>query len=137
MFEFVSKEGVSPVPASNETRMDALQATLPAGATYRIPVSILKPIPSVLHLPRAGEATWYLGQGRFQINVIPIKNVVWNGDAFSFRMDVRFGPNAAFTFDVDGTVAADGGISGKVTPVGVEKAPFSRTFEGRKPSVTR
>jgi hypothetical protein len=137
VFEFVPKEGVSPVPASNETRMDALQATLPADSTYRIPVSILKPIPSVLHLPRTGDATWYLGQGRFQINVIPIKNVVWNGDAFSFRMDVRFGPNAAFTFDVDGTLDADGTIAGKVTPVGVEKAPFSRTFEGTRRGATQ
>ena len=132
MFEFVAREGVSPVPTTNDTRMDALLLTLPKDSTFRIPVSILKPIPSVLHLPRTGDATWYLGQGRFQINVIPIHNVVWNGDDFSFRMDVRFGPNAAFTFDVNGTVSADGKITGKTTPVGVAKAPFSPTFEGTR-----
>ena len=57
---------------------------------------------------------------------------MWNGDDFSFRMDVRFGPNAAFTFDVNGTVSADGKITGKTTPVGVAKAPFSPTFEGTR-----
>ena len=65
-------------------------------------VTILKPIPAVLHLPRTGDGTFYLGQGRFQINAIPIKNITWNGDNFEFRMDARFGPNAAFTFDVKG-----------------------------------
>jgi hypothetical protein len=73
---------------------------------------------------------FYLGQGRFQINAIPIKNIVWNGDNFQFRMDARFGPNAAYTFDVKGNVTADG-LHGDVTPVGVEKAPFSRSFEGK------
>lgn len=136
MFEFVAKDGVSPVPATNETRMDALQATLPADSSYRVTVSILKPIPSVLHLPRSGPGTWYLGQGRFQINVISIPQIEWNGDAFTFRMDARFGPNAAFTFDVSGTVGPDGTIRGQTTPVGVAKAPFSPSFEGtsRRPS---
>jgi hypothetical protein len=132
MFEFVATEGVSPVPATNDTRIDALQATLPADSSYRIQVSILKPIPSVLHLPRTGDGTWYLGQDRFQINVIPIRGIVWNGDAFSFRMDVRFGPKAAFTFDVNGSVGPDGTIRGTTTPVGVAKAPFSPTFEGSR-----
>jgi hypothetical protein len=133
----VADAGVSPTPATVETRMDALQSTLPADSTYRIPVTILKPIPSVLHLPRTGEGTWYLGQSRIQINVIPIRNIVWNGDEFSFRIDVRFGPKAAFTFDVNGSVSADGSISGKVAPVGVEKAPFTQTFQGARRVATR
>ena len=69
----------------------------------------------MLHLPRSGEGAFYLGQGRFQINVIPIKNITWNGDNFEFRMDARFGPNAAFTFDVKGNVTADGTVRGEVT----------------------
>ena len=137
VFDFVANAGVSPTPATVETRMDALQATLPADSTYRIPVSILKPvIPSVLHLPRSGEGTWYLGQSRIQINVIPLRDIVWDGAAFKFRMDVRFGPKAAFTYDVSGTITADGTIRGNVVPVGVEKAPFSRTFEGTRRTAT-
>jgi hypothetical protein len=46
----------------------------------------------VLHLPRTGDGMFYLGQGRFQINAIPIKNIKWTGDSFEFRMDARFGP---------------------------------------------
>ena len=73
----------------------------------------------------------YIAQGRFQINMIPLRNIAWDGDAYSFRMDVRFGPNAAFIFDVKGSVTPDGTVHGEVTPVGVTKAPFSRSFDGR------
>jgi hypothetical protein len=110
--------------------MDVLASALPADSTYTTSVTILKPIPAVLHLPRTGDGMFYLGQGRFQINAIPIKNIKWTGDTFEFRMDARFGPNAAYTFDVKGSVSADG-VRGEVTPVGVEKAPFSRNFEGK------
>lgn len=41
---------------------------------------------------------------RFQINVIAIKQITWNGDNYEFRMDTRFGPNAAYTFEVKGSV---------------------------------
>jgi hypothetical protein len=130
VFDFTPKEGVSPVPSTVEKRIDVLASTLGDGA-YLTTVSILKPIPAVLHIPRTGEGAFYLGQGRFQINRVPIKTITWNGDAFAFRMDARFGPNAAFTFDVKGTVNADGTLKAEVTPVGVEKAPFSRSFEGK------
>ncbi len=129
VFDFTPKDGVAPEPTSVEKRFDLLAATLPANSAYRTSVTILKPIPAVLHLPRTGDGAFYLGQGRFQINVIPIRNITWSGDAFSFRMDARFGPNAAFTFDVTGTVSGSA-VTGEVTPVGVAKAPFSRTFEG-------
>jgi hypothetical protein len=129
VFDFMPKDGVSPAPSTTDKRMDVLAAILPAGSAYRTSVTILKPIPAVLHLPRNGEGAFYLAQGRFQINRIPIKSVTWNGDAFEFRMDAQFGPNARFTFDVKGR-ATGNTITGEVTPVGVAKAPFSRTFEG-------
>ena len=65
VLEFVASDGVSPTPATPESRMDALQSTLPAEAAYRVPVTVLRPIPSVLHLPRQGEGTWYLGAESF------------------------------------------------------------------------
>lgn len=133
VFDFTPKEGVSPVPTTVDKRMDVLAATLPPDSTYQTSVTILKPIPAVLHLPRTGSGMFYLGQGRFQINAIPIKNITWNGDNYEFRMDARFGPNAAYTFDVKGHVTVDGTVHGEVTPVGVAKAPFSRTFAGQLP----
>ena len=33
--------------------------------------------------------------------------------------------------ETNASVTADGTVRGEVTPVGVEKAPFSRSFEGR------
>ena len=130
VFDFTPREGVSPQPTTIDKRMDVLASTLGAGA-YLTTVTILKPIPAVLHIPRTGEGAFYLGQGRFQINRVPIKTITWNGDNFEFRMDARFGPNAAFTFDVKGNVTPDGTIRGEVTPVGAAKAPFSRNFEGK------
>ena len=110
VFDVTPKEGVSPQPVTVEKRIDVLLST---------------------YLPRQGEGTLYIGQGRFQINVIPIKQITWNGDNYEFRMDARFGPNAAYTFDVKGTVTADGTVHGDVTPVGIAKAPFSRSFDGK------
>ena len=130
VFDFTPKDGVSPQPTTIDKRMEVLANTLGSGA-YMMSVTILKPIPAVLHIPRTGEGAFYLGQGRFQINRVPIKNIVWNGDEFQFRMDARFGGNAAFTFDVKGSVTKDGTVHGDVTPVGVEKAPFSRSFDGK------
>lgn len=129
VFDFTPKDGVSPTPTTPEKRMDVLATTFPKGSAYRTEVTVLRPIPAVLHLPRSGEGAFYLAQGRVQINRIPIKQITWNGDAFAFRMDAQFGPNARFTFDVKGTANGDT-ITGEVTPVGVAKAPFSRTFAG-------
>ena len=133
MFEFVADEGVSPKPVTPETRMDALHSTLPAESSYKVPVSVIgRPMISVVHLPKQGEGAWYIHQGRFQINIIPIRDITWNGDAFTFRMDVRFGPNAAFTFDVNGAAGQDGTITGNVAVVDAPKNPFITKFEGSR-----
>jgi hypothetical protein len=131
VFDVTPREGVSPQPVTVEKRIDVLLSTLPPESSYKTSVTILKPVPAALYLPRQGEGTLYIGQGRFQINVIPIKQITWNGDNYEFRMDARFGPNAAYTFDVKGTVTADGTVHGEVTPVGIAKAPFSRSFDGK------
>lgn len=135
LFEFTPDEGVSPKPVTPQSRMDALIETLPADSSYRVMVTILAnrpPLPSVLYLPKQGEGTWYIAQSPLQINVVPIKQINWKGDVYDFRMDIRFGANAAFTFDVNGAITSAGAIRGDVTPVGVERAPFSRTFEGAR-----
>jgi hypothetical protein len=132
MFEFIADEGVAPKPVTLETRIDALQSTLPQDSSYKVTVALVagRQVPSILHLPRTGEGTWYIAQSRLQINVTPIRNIVWDGNRFKFQMDLRLGPRAAFTLDVSGEAKANGTIEGQVTPVGVDAAPFSRTFEG-------
>ena len=136
VFEYTPKEGVSPKPSTLETKNDALLAMLPADSSYRVPVTILRPFISSLYLPRQGEGKWYLLQGPLQTNIVPIKQINWAGDNFTFRVDIHFGPNAAFTFDVAGSVKGDGTLHADVTPVGVDRAPFNRVIDGTLRSVT-
>jgi hypothetical protein len=132
MFEFIADEGVAPKPVTLDTRIDALHSTLPKDSSYKVTVTLLpgRQVPSILHLPKTGEGTWYIAQSRLQINVVPIRQIAWNGDAFQFQMDLRLGFRAAFTLDVSGEKRADGTIQGQATPVGAPNAPFSKTFEG-------
>ena len=46
-------------------------------------------------------------------------------------MDARFGPNAAYTFDVKGKVDRRRHGARRRDAGWVEKAPFSRSFEGK------
>ena len=136
VFEYTPKDGVSPKPSTLETKNDAVLAMLPAESSYRVPVTILRPFISSLYLPRQGEGKWYLLQGPLQTNIVPIKQINWSGDNFTFRVDIRFGPNAAFTFDVAGSVKSDGTMHADVTPVGVDRAPFNRVIDGTLRNVT-
>ena len=64
VFEFIADEGVSPTPASDETRRDALLKSLPTGSAFSVELPFAMPfapapnLPTVLHLPKDGECTW-------------------------------------------------------------------------------
>jgi hypothetical protein len=128
MFEFVANEGVSPTPASPQTKMDALRSTLPADDAYNVPLALGRfGMPTVVHLPRKGPATWYLPANP-QIVVAQIRDVVWNGDQFTFAVDIRIGPNADWSFAAKGEKRADGTIRGDVTSLRETPVPI-KTFE--------
>jgi hypothetical protein len=130
VFEFVADEGVSPVPASDETRRDALIASLPADAAYRVDLSMGRnPLPTALHLPRSGEGTWYIPM-RGNLLVLPTENITWDGDSYRFDMQMRLGQIGG-QFVVSGSVAGDGAIQGNFEAQGGGFSPFS-TFEGTK-----
>ena len=78
--EFVAEEGVSPVPASDETRREALLVSLQSDAAYRVDLA-MGPLsmPTALHLPWVGEGTWYIPM-RGNLMVIPAKELVWGGN---------------------------------------------------------
>ena len=137
MFEFVPKDGVSPVPATSETRMDALQATLPADSTYRIPVTILQADP-------VGAAS---SADRARALVPRAEPVPDQRDSDSRRSSGTAMPSLP-----DGRpVRTQGGVHVRrerrrrrrrhdprtTTPVGVAKAPFSPTFDGTRAATTR
>jgi len=103
---------------------------MPADSSYRVGLTMMRPTPTVLHLPRQGEGAWYIALSRFQITAVPLRDIVWDGDAYKFRMDLRLGPGAAFTIDVTGVVNADGTIRGQLAPIGIAAMPFSPSFDG-------
>ena len=123
VFEFIADEGVSPKPASDQTRRDALVASLPAGSTFRVELPMgNNPLPTALHLPKDGEGTWYIPmQGN--IMVIPAENVTWDGNSYRFDMKLRLGPiNSDLV--VSGDVATDGAIQGTFEAQGGGFSPF-------------
>ena len=116
VFEFIADEGVSPTPATDETRRDALLTSLPAGTAYSVglPMSLgfgpARQLPTALHLPKDGEGTWYIPmQGTLM--VIPAENVTWDGDSYRFDMKLRLGP-LRNDYVVSGALSADGTIQG-------------------------
>src|SRR4029450_963924 len=113
MFEFTAVDGVSPRSGGISSRMQALEAPFPRGTAYSIPVpQAAQAISAVLHLPKAGEAAWYFStQG--MINVSPIEDLVWTGNAFKFTSTIRLGAGAG-PFAVTGDLKEDGTIHGSL-----------------------
>ena len=128
VFEFIADVGVSPVPASDETRRDSLLASLPTGSTFSVALPMgNRPLPTALHLPKDGEGTWYIPM-RGNLMVIPAENLTWDGNTYRFDMKLRLGPiNSDFV--VTGDVDADGAIQGAFETQGGGFSPF-QGFEG-------
>ena len=125
VFEFVADEGVSPTPATAETRREALVASLPSDSVYRVDLPMMgRALPTALHLPKSGEGTWYIPM-RGNLLVMPAKNITWKGETYSFDMQIRLGPMGG-DFVVKGQVD-NGAISGDFEGSGM--IPFS-SFEG-------
>ena len=126
--EFYVDEGVSPVPASAETRRDALLVSLPVESAYRVGLPMgQNTLPTVLHLPKNGEGTWYIPMGG-NLMVIPAQNITWDENTYRFDMQLRMGPMSG-DFVIEGTVGEDGAIQGKFEGSGF--VPFSG-FEGTR-----
>ena len=129
MFEFTPTNGVSPKPSTAGTRMSALLSSF-ADSAYLVEMPLPRQtIPSVLYLPRSGEAAWYTPA--FTIIVTsPISDLQWTGNAFRFTTSLRVGTGPA-PFTVKGAVQDDGSIRGTVEPIGDGRIPFSE-FSGRR-----
>ena len=133
VFEFIADEGVSPTPASDETRRDALLKSLPTGSAFSVELPFAMPfapatnLPTVLHLPKDGEGTWYIPM-RGELMVFPAENVTWNGNAYQFDLKLRLGPMKS-DLVVSGEVDADGAIQGTFEAQGNSLSPL-QAFEG-------
>ena len=128
VFEFIADEGISPTPATDETRRDALLASLPTGSAFSVGLPMMgNALPTALHLPKSGEGMWYIPmQG--QLLSIPAENLAWDGDSYSFDMKLRLGPIKS-DFVVTGAVGDDGAIEGTFEVQGNGISPF-QGFEG-------
>ena len=73
-------------PATDETRRDALLVSLPGDTTYSVELPMgRRTFPTALHLPKDGEGTWYIPM-RGTLVVIPVENVAWDGNGYTFDM---------------------------------------------------
>jgi hypothetical protein len=129
MFEFTAVEGVSPRPGNVPSRMQALLASFPKETAYSVTVPQgVQTIPTVLYLPKTGDAAWYFPvQGI--INVWPIDDLVWTGNAFKFTTAIRLGAGSV-PLSVTGEVKEDGTIGGSVDSAAANsRVPFGQ-FSG-------
>ena len=133
MFEFTAADGVSPKPTNPKARVQLLRSSFPDSAFYVDLVLPNQTIPSVLHIPRSGEGSWYVPTFGM-ITVAPIKDIQWTGNTYQFTATLRVGMGAA-PFTVNGAVQDDGSTSASVEPIGRGRAPF-REFTGTsKPAI--
>ena len=144
VFEFVADVGVSPKPASDETRRDALVASLPTGSTFSVdlpPSPMLQrmmgqnPLPTALHLPKDGEGSFYIPL-MGNLMVLPAENLTWDGNAYRFETTLRFpgrpgAPTLSADFVVTGEVDDDGAIKGTFEAGAGGFSPF-QAFEGTR-----
>ena len=133
VFEFIADEGVSPTPASDETRRDALLKSLPTGSAFSVELPFAMPfapatnLPTVLHLPKDGEGTWYIPM-RGELLVFPAENITWDGNDYQFDLKLRLGPMQS-DLVVSGEVDGDGAIQGTFEAQGNSLSPL-QAFKG-------
>jgi len=129
MFEFTAVDGVSPRPGNVSSRMQQLLASFPRGTAYSITVPQgAQTLPTVLYLPKSGDAAWYFPTQGI-LNVSSINDLVWIGNAFKFTTMIRLGTGPG-PFIVAGDLKGDGTIRGSLeSTVATSRVPFAE-FSG-------
>jgi len=124
MFEFTAADGVSPRPSTDQSRMEALVASLPPESSFLIELPFgPRKMPAVLYLPRTGEGAFYTqAMGIFLPQ--PVAKLEWNGSSFSFNTLLRTmgAPGGGF-YTVTGTIE-DGAVHGKLQRLGNGPQPL-------------
>jgi hypothetical protein len=124
MFEFTAVDGVSPKSGDLRSRMEQLLTSFPKGTAYAVTAPQgAQTIPTVLHLPKSGDAAWYFPTLGI-LNVSSIDDLKWNGNAFEFSTMIRLGTGPG-PFRVTGNIKDDGSIHGSLeSTVATSRAPF-------------
>lgn len=133
LFEFIPEEGVSVEPVSTEKRISALLDTLPEGEVYRVEMQLGRTVPTALHLPPEGDGMWYIPFRR-QLLSVPVQNVHWDGQKYTFGMTLSLGPMKA-NLEAEGQVNEDGSLEGAFSNLPQMASRFvSENFTGVAPS---
>ena len=128
MFEFTAADGVSPKPTTPRARVQLLRSSFEDSAYFVDLVLPNQTIPSVLHIPRSGDGSWYVPTFGM-ITVATIKDIQWTGNSYQFTASLRVGMGGGAPFTVKGAVEDDGSTHASVEPAGRGRVPF-REFTG-------
>jgi hypothetical protein len=131
-FEFVPVDGVSPVrPPNDRLRIDVIAKDLPTDSTYLMTVPfVFRQMPTAITLPRSGDGVWYLTPRPAIVIDVPVTNIIWNGNAFTFTTEVRVG-GLGGRLNGSGEIAEDGTVRGEFTLPGGGRSPLG-TFTGSR-----
>lgn len=130
-FEFIAKEGVSPRKPDDRMRLGVIISSFPRAASYLMTApSMLGTMNAALHLPPTGDGMWYLAIQPGVVIDLPVRQIAWKGNAFTFTADLKLG-GLGGVMNVSGEVGEDGAIRGTVAPPARGLVPF-RTFSGAR-----
>jgi hypothetical protein len=131
-FEFVPVEGVSPVrPPNDRLRIDVIAQELPSDSTYLLTVPfVFRQMPTAISLPRSGDGVWYLTPRPAIVIDVPVTNITWNGNAFTFTTEVQVG-GLGGRLNGSGEIAEDGTVRGEFTVPGGGRSPLGK-FTGSR-----
>lgn len=123
-FEFTVDEGVSPKRPDDRMRMQVIMSSLPAESSYLVSAPLgLVSLVTGMYLPRQGDGSWHLAVRPGVIIDVPVRQLTWNGQSFSFNSELRVGGLGA-EIAVNGEVAADGTLKATARPIGRGMMPF-------------
>jgi hypothetical protein len=130
-FEYVPDEGVSPARPDDRLRMQVLAKELPADSSYVLSIPfVFRQMPAALNLPRSGDGSWYLAVRPGIVIDVPVRDITWQGNRFTFSSEIRAGGLGGLLV-ASGEVGEDGSIRGELKPAGGGTSPLG-TFTGTK-----
>ena len=85
--------GVSPArPPNDRLRIEVIAKDLPADSIYLMTVPfVFRQMATAMTLPRSGDGVWYLTPRPAIVIDVPVTNITWNGNAFTFTTEVQVG----------------------------------------------
>ena len=133
LFEFTADAGVSPKPATDRSRMDALMMTMPRESTYLLEVPWgPQPTPIVLSLPRSGEAATIYVPLLGLVMPQAVDEVKWDGHSFECHSTFQMPPPQFGNYTIAGTVDDTGRVTGTFKRRGTGQPPVYEFTGTRK-----